>query len=119
MNKNSKFFPGEKVKLVSKEVLVKAGYPINNDPKDFLNSLAGKEVTIKNTFDEDFIYTCAEEPDVAIYSVFIECSLEYEMTQLAISKLLGITRNTVRSTTEKAMNKIKEMIEDKGIGQYV
>ena len=41
------------------------------------------------------------------------------MTQLAISKLLGITRNTVRSTTEKAMNKIKEMIEDKGIGQYV
>ena len=69
--KLKKLLPGMKVKMLDRAVLIAAGYENNSDPNDFLNLIAGKEITIKEAID-DLIYTSIEYPDIAIYKVFVE-----------------------------------------------
>lgn len=94
----TKFFKGQKVLILKREVLIAAGYENNEDPSDFLNLLAGKEITIDEVFEEDQIYTCVEYPGIAIYKVFIQKPIPEasEFTFKEISKMVGI--NTAENT---------------------
>jgi hypothetical protein len=66
------FLPGQKVKLLDKATLIAAGWENNDDKDDFLNLLAGKEITLDEVFENGQIYTCKEHPGYAIYKVFID-----------------------------------------------
>ena len=49
--------PKMKVKLLDRDVLIASGYEDNDEPEDFLNLMAGKEVTIEEKIQYDS-YTC-------------------------------------------------------------
>jgi len=107
--------PGQKVKLLDRYTLLAAGYPDNNDAQDFLNLLAGKEVVVDQAFTGEGIYTCTDEPDVAIHQVFIEKLIpQDEMTQVAIAKVIGISRNTVKGIIDRTIERMTTMIKDSG-----
>lgn len=100
MIKIKKFLPGQRVILLDKVTLIAAGYPDNNDAEDFLNLLAGKTVTIKESFEDGEIYTCEEYPEIAIYRVFInKLELFDEFSFDEITEMMGF--KTTQSNTRK------------------
>ena len=112
-----KFLPGQKVSILSKEVLLKAGYPDNDDKEDFINLVAGKEVTLDEVFAEGEVYTCIEYPGIAIYKVFIDKLLNYDelMTYSDISLMLQFgSKKVIRDLINKICKDISPAFNNYG-----
>lgn len=61
-----RFKIGDRVLIVSRDVLIKRGYP-SYPPCRFLDDMAGKTVTIKKVSKRDENYVCKEYPTVLFY----------------------------------------------------
>lgn len=117
--KKVKYLPEMVVKILDRDVLIAAGYEDNTDADDFLNLIAGKEIKIKEEIN-DFIYTCYEYPDVAIYKVFIEKIVYAELTSTQTGFALGLHRETVRRCFNDAVKKLQNIVQkDENIMEYV
>lgn len=114
MIKIKKYLPGQSVQLLSKKTLVAAGYEDNNDKNDFLNLLAGKIVTIDQSFENGQIYTCKEYPGIAIYKVFIECTVETSFTFVDISKMINdiSTSEAARKISIRVLAKLNPLLRE-------
>jgi hypothetical protein len=106
---NRNYLPGIRVKILDKEILVAAGYEINSDPNDFLNLIAGKEITIKEKMN-DYIYTSLEYPDVAIYKVFIEKIVYAELSVSETALLYGLSSETIRKAFNSGSEKLIQLL---------
>lgn len=104
-----KFLPGMNVKILDRKTLVVAGYEENSDPEDFLNLISGKEITIKEEIN-DFIYTCVEFPDVAIYKVFIEKIVHAELTVGETALVYGFSSETIRRAFNSGIKNLKNLL---------
>jgi hypothetical protein len=112
-----RFLPGQKVLILSKEILLEAGYPDNNDQGDFINLIAGKEITLDEVFEDGEIYTCIEYPGIAIYKVFIEKLVNYgdELTYAEISFMLQSgTKKVVRDLINRVCKDIAPAFNNYG-----
>lgn len=102
---------GQIVKIMDLDTLLSIGYEKNNDPEDFINTLAGKEVTIENVYVDGQIYTCKEFPNVAIYKVFIEKLVSnQQFTYKEIGKAVGVSDETARQTYLVGIKKIMKIL---------
>jgi hypothetical protein len=111
MRQIKNYLTGQRVRILSKEVLLQIGYEDNDDKNDFLNLLAGKEVTIQDSYENGQIYTCKEYPDIAIYKVFIaSLVIEDTLAFKSIGKMIGLTTEPTRRTFNIAVNKIRNLV---------
>jgi hypothetical protein len=112
--KLQKFLPGMRVKILDRNVLVAAGYENNSDPEDFLNLVAGKEITIKEEIN-DFIYTSIEYPDIAIYKVFVEKIVYAELDLRETGLIYGVSHETIRKAFTSGIEKFKKIVIEKDL----
>lgn len=112
--KLKKLLPGMKVKMLDRAVLIAVGYENNSDPNDFLNLIAGKEITIKEAID-DLIYTSIEYPDVAIYKVFVEKIVYAELDLRETGLIYGVSHETIRKAFTSGIEKLKRIVIEKNI----
>ncbi len=112
--KLQKFLPGMRVKILDRNVLVAAGYENNSDPEDFLNLVAGKEITIKEEIN-DFIYTSLEYPDIAIYKVFVEKIVYAELDLRETGLIYGVSHETIRKAFTSGIEKFKKIVIEKDL----
>ena len=111
--------PKMKVKLLDRDVLIASGYEDNDEPEDFLNLMAGKEVTIEEKIQYD-IYTCKEFPDVAIYKVFIESIVSADLTVKEMGIVYGISVSTVNRAFTSDFKKLKSIMnKEETIMEYI
>lgn len=112
--KLKKLLPGMKVKMLDRAVLIAAGYENNSDPNDFLNLIAGKEITIKEAID-DLIYTSIEYPDVAIYKVFVEKIVYAELNLRETSLIYDVSLGTINKALNNGIEKFKKIVIEKNL----
>ena len=103
-------FPGMIVKVLDRSILISSGYEENDDPEDFLNLIAGKNITIREILDND-IYTCEEYPDVAIYKVFIERIITSDINIRQTALVYGISLSSVQRALITGLQKLKIFAE--------
>jgi len=112
--KLKKLLPGMKVKMLDRAVLIAVGYENNSDPNDFLNLIAGKEITIKEAID-DLIYTSIEYPDVAIYKVFVEKIVYAELNLRETSLIYDVSLGTINKALNNGIEKFKKIVIEKNL----
>lgn len=112
--KLKKLLPGMRVKMLNRAVLIAVGYENNSDPNDFLNLIAGKEITIKEAID-DLIYTSIEYPDVAIYKVFVEKIVYAELNLRETSLIYDVSLGTINKALNNGIEKFKKIVIEKNL----
>lgn len=111
--------PKMKVKLLDRDILIASGYEDNDEPEDFLNLMAGKEVTIEEKIQYD-IYTCKEFPDIAIYKVFVESIVSADLTVKEMGIVYGISVATVNRAFTSGFKKLKSIMnKEDTIMEYI
>lgn len=117
-----------KVQLKTKSDLLSMGYENNSDPNDFLNLLAGKQVTLDldKTYRAEcggIIYQSIEYQDYAIYDYLVKrviqkkniANIEEEFTLKEIGANFGITMQRADQILKAAFKKINKYIKSNNL----
>lgn len=112
-----------RIQIKKREELLKLGYEDNKDPNDFLNLLAGKELTINGISENGKIFISEEYPNYAIYDIsvsnYLYCeneitkiSHDYDYTCAEIGKKLNITTQAVNQQITRTMKKLLTLLKN-------
>lgn len=112
-----------RIQIKKREDLLKLGYEDNKDPNDFLNLLAGKELTINGISENGKIFISEEYPNYAIYDIsvsnYLNCkneitkiSYDYDYTYAEIGKKLNITTQAVNQQITRTMKKLLTLLKN-------
>ncbi|WP_418181332.1 hypothetical protein ACNSOL_11570 (plasmid) [Aliarcobacter lanthieri] len=101
------------------------GSLLEKENQFYINTIAGKVITVDGYCEEEDVFTCIEYPDYAIPLNFISHKYEkvtykdqwHEKTNLEIAYLIKCSSENIRKTTNSAIKKIRKIIE-KDFNEY-